>query len=115
MIGPNSPLYWVKKCVEFLCSDKERRAKILTGLNFYGNDYTPDGGGPIVGAQFINLIKNLKGKMHYDADSGENYFDVKYVLIFKDNKNFSYFFVGILMENILFSFQHYFQFKNGCN
>lgn len=56
-----------------------KRGKILTGFNFYGNDYTPDGGGPIVGHQYITLLKSFKGKMHYDEDSAENYFDVKYV------------------------------------
>lgn len=75
--GPNSPLYWVKKCIEYLTTDMTKRGKILTGFNFYGNDYTPDGGGPIVGHQYINLLKSFKGKMQYDSDSGENYFDVK--------------------------------------
>ncbi|GLV39421.1 uncharacterized protein CBL_13300 [Carabus blaptoides fortunei] len=75
--GPNSPIRWVKLCVEYLSPDKQKREKILTGLNFYGNDYTPDGGGPIIGHQYISLLKNLKGKLQYDKESAESFFDVK--------------------------------------
>ena len=51
--GPNSPLSWMKKCVENLVPNPNspNRKKILLGLNFYGNDYTPGGGGPIVSHQ----------------------------------------------------------------
>ena len=43
--GPNSPLPWVKKCIRMLDPDSVFNAKFLLGLNFYGNDYTPAGGG----------------------------------------------------------------------
>ncbi len=48
--GPNSPLLWMQLCVETLAPDaqSDNRRKILLGLNFYGNDYVPGGGGPIV-------------------------------------------------------------------
>jgi len=52
--GPNSPVEWIKQCVEVLVPEKSssKRKKILLGLNFYGNDYNADGGGgPIVGKQ----------------------------------------------------------------
>ena len=51
--GPNSPVDWMKQCVEALVPDptSPHRRKILLGLNFYGNDYVPSGGGPIVGHQ----------------------------------------------------------------
>lgn len=49
--GPNSPVEWLQQCVELLCDKGKNREKILLGLNFYGNDYMPGGGGPILGSQ----------------------------------------------------------------
>lgn len=51
--GPNSPISWIKACVEHLVPDplSPNRRKILLGLNFYGNDYRFGGGGPIIGSQ----------------------------------------------------------------
>jgi len=54
--GPNSPLPWVKKCVETLDPDGVFNSKLLLGLNFYGNDYTATGGGPILGRDFVKLL-----------------------------------------------------------
>ncbi|XP_046630112.1 chitinase domain-containing protein 1 [Neodiprion virginianus] len=77
--GPNSPVDWVRQCVERLLPDARdpRRAQILLGLNFYGNDYTIDGGGPIVGHQYLNLLQNYKGKLKWDNTSAEHYFSFK--------------------------------------
>lgn len=77
--GPNSPLTWVRNCVERLVphSDDSKRSKILLGLNFYGNDYTPMGGGPIVNQQYISLLKQSHGRIQYDQNSGEHYFELK--------------------------------------
>lgn len=77
--GPNSPLTWVRNCVERLIPrpDDSRRSKILLGLNFYGNDYTPMGGGPIVNHQYISLLKQYHGRLQYDQNSGEHYFELK--------------------------------------
>jgi chitinase domain-containing protein 1 len=77
--GPNSPLTWVRSCVEKLVphSDDPRRSKILIGLNFYGNDYTPMGGGPIVSHQYISLVKQSRGRLQYDQNSAEHYFELK--------------------------------------
>ncbi|XP_036343686.1 chitinase domain-containing protein 1-like, partial [Rhagoletis pomonella] len=60
--GANSPLYWVRQSVELLAPAKShdaktKRRKILLGLNMYGNDYTPDGGGPIVAGQYLKLLQ----------------------------------------------------------
>ena len=51
--GPNSPLSWMESCVLALAPEDnpEVRQKILLGLNFYGNEYSAGGGGPIVGNQ----------------------------------------------------------------
>ena len=46
--GPNSPIKWIRKCVETLDPNNYHREKILLGLNFYGYDYTSEGGNPIV-------------------------------------------------------------------
>lgn len=77
--GPNSPLTWVRNCVEKLVphSDVAQRSKILIGLNFYGNDYTPTGGGPIVNNQYISLLKESHGRLQYDQSSAEHYFELK--------------------------------------
>jgi chitinase domain-containing protein 1 len=77
--GPNSPLTWIRNCVEKLAphSDDPRRSKILIGLNFYGNDYTPMGGGPIVNHQYISLLKQSRGRLQYDRSSAEHYFELK--------------------------------------
>ncbi|XP_048510676.1 chitinase domain-containing protein 1 isoform X2 [Athalia rosae] len=77
--GPNSPIDWVRQCVERLLPDARdpRRAQILLGLNFYGNDYTIDGGGPIVGHQYLNLLQSYKGKLKWDNSSAEHFFSFK--------------------------------------
>lgn len=80
--GANAPLYWVHNAVEHICPSttenrKEKRAKILLGLNFYGNDYTPEGGQAIVGHEYINLLKFVKGRLQLDDQDKENFFEVK--------------------------------------
>lgn len=77
--GPNSPLPWIRKCVEMLVpqADDALRAKIFLGLNFYGNDYTSTGGGPIVGSQYIDILRNGKPKFQWDDKSAEHFFTYK--------------------------------------
>lgn len=68
----------MEDCITSLSSDEDRRDKILTGLNFYGNNYSPRGGGPIVGHEYLKVLELFKGKLNYDPESSENYFEVKY-------------------------------------
>lgn len=76
--GPNSPLPWVRECVKRLVpEDGKRREKIWLGLNFYGNDYTTSGGGPILGRDMLGLLKDYKGKLKFDDASVENFFEVR--------------------------------------
>ncbi|CAB3380374.1 Hypothetical predicted protein [Cloeon dipterum] len=79
--GPSSPLPWMKDCVEGLVpdSDDENRRKILLGLNFYGMDFTINGGGPILGRDFIKILDNVKPneKLKYDDNSEENFIELK--------------------------------------
>ncbi|KFO84288.1 Chitinase domain-containing protein 1, partial [Buceros rhinoceros silvestris] len=51
--GPNSPLPWVRACVQVLDPNSKWRNKILLGLNFYGMDYSALGasGEPILGGR----------------------------------------------------------------
>lgn len=75
--GPNAPLKWVEDCIQSLSDDNESTAKILTGLNFYGMDYNPSGGGPIVNHDYLKKVAALKGKIQYDSKSAENFLEVK--------------------------------------
>lgn len=56
--GPNSPIDWVRQCVELLDPKATVRSKILIGLNFYGFDYTADGGAHVLGNSFIQMLKD---------------------------------------------------------
>uniref|UniRef100_A0A674HUZ6 Chitinase domain-containing protein 1 n=1 Tax=Taeniopygia guttata TaxID=59729 RepID=A0A674HUZ6_TAEGU len=62
--GPNSPLPWVRACVEVLDPDSKWRNKILLGLNFYGMDYSALGtsGEPILGSS--NKIQRTEETAH---------------------------------------------------
>lgn len=77
--GPNSPLEWIKNCVELLVpeNDESQRKKLLLGFNFYGNDYTSTGGGPLLGTQYAEIVQKFKPKFVWDEVSGEHLFEYK--------------------------------------
>lgn len=77
--GPNAPINWIKECIDALVPDPESdlRSKLLMGMNLYGNDYTPNGGGPIIGSQYVDIIKSHKPKLKWDESSQEHYFEYK--------------------------------------
>ncbi|XP_076457147.1 chitinase domain-containing protein 1-like [Babylonia areolata] len=78
--GPNGPLPWVRQCVEALTptADKQHRAKILLGLNFYGTHYIVGTKvEPILGTQLVEVLKKQKPVITWDAQSAEHIFDFK--------------------------------------
>ncbi|CAG2204650.1 CHID1 [Mytilus edulis] len=76
--GPNSPILWMKQCVEAIDPKATNRKKILLGLNFYGNEYHAGGGGPILGHQFIEILKKQKPKFNWDANVAEHIGEYKH-------------------------------------
>lgn len=75
--GPNSPIAWVRECVELL-EPGQFRAKILLGLNFYGFSYSSTGGGHILGGQLVELLARHKGAtFRWDSEAGEHFVEVK--------------------------------------
>ncbi|CAG9773867.1 unnamed protein product [Ceutorhynchus assimilis] len=57
--GPNAPINWIEDTISAISLNETRRKKILMGLNFYGNDYTANGGGPIVGHEYIKILEQF--------------------------------------------------------
>lgn len=77
--GPNSPFDWIRECVNYLVPDQDdgKRSKILMGMNFYGNHYTPRGGGPIIGHRYLELLQDYNDELRWDKESKEHYFEIK--------------------------------------
>lgn len=95
----------MREAVEHICPDDAdevaaKRAKILMGFNLYGNDFTPDGGGSIVGGQFIELVKHVKGRLRIDEGNVENFFEAKWV-----SKRIYYIWRSIQCEIVVYDFR----------
>lgn len=80
----NAPLFWVKRNIQYLTSEKKYRAKILVGINFYGYKYEMDlkkgsllnQPEPVTGNQLIQLIteKNSDWKINFEEKNKEHLF-----------------------------------------
>ncbi|CAH1967926.1 unnamed protein product [Acanthoscelides obtectus] len=82
--GPNAPIDWIEDCIKSLTPHKAQRKKILTGLNFYGNDFTiARGGSPIVSHEYIDRLKKhiSNGKLQYDSKVAEHWFDYTFSIV----------------------------------
>lgn len=77
ILGPNAPIKWIEDCVKLVAPDSKKRDKLFTGMNFYGYEYTPSGGGAIINNDYIKLLKSYKGKLDKDEKSEEHYFELK--------------------------------------
>lgn len=67
----------MEDAAKVLAPIKEKRDKVLLGFNFYGYDYPPTGGGPIINHEYIKTLKDYKVKFEIDEKSVEHYFQVK--------------------------------------
>ncbi|XP_077901388.1 chitinase domain-containing protein 1 isoform X1 [Ictidomys tridecemlineatus] len=77
--GPNAPLSWVRACVQALDPKSKWRSKILLGLNFYGMDYaaSKDAREPVIGARYIQTLKDHRPRMVWDSQAAEHFFEYK--------------------------------------
>jgi len=76
--GPNSPLPWMKRCVELLDPKSLYRSKILMGLNFYGFDYTSQGGGHVLGRDLVQFLEKVSNpKFQFDPETEEHFVELK--------------------------------------
>lgn len=76
--GPNSPIDWMERCVKLIDPEAKFRKKILMGLNFYGFDYTSQGGGHILGRDLIKYLEKLpSSKFTYIPESAEHFIEFK--------------------------------------
>ncbi|MBN3294952.1 CHID1 protein, partial [Amia calva] len=76
--GPSAPVSWVRSCVEALDPQARWRHKILLGLNFYGMDFTQQGGAePVLGGRYLELLKQFKPRIVWDEQAAEHSFEYK--------------------------------------
>lgn len=58
------------------CRQSVKPEQVLLGLNFYGNDYIqPFGGGPIIGHEYLSLLKTHDPIIRWDQKTKEHIFD----------------------------------------
>lgn len=80
--GANSPLFWAEQSIDYITPPfdqdvRKKRKKILMGMNMYGMDYTGDGGGPLLGKDYIKLLQTYKKRLDYDDFHVEHFFEPK--------------------------------------
>lgn len=87
--GPSAPFPWLQACLHLLLGGNQKdsahvddpdeddsASKVLMGLNFYGNDFMlPKGGGPIIGHEYVSLLRKHKPTLLWDEKAKEHYFE----------------------------------------
>ncbi|ORY48020.1 hypothetical protein BCR33DRAFT_695843 [Rhizoclosmatium globosum] len=75
--GPNAPIEWVIANILRLCPEENPadRAKLLVGLNLYGNDYSENGHESIVGKKYIELLEAHEPALVWNKDVLEATFE----------------------------------------
>ncbi|KAJ1550941.1 Chitinase domain-containing protein 1, partial [Nowakowskiella sp. JEL0078] len=72
--GPSSPSGWMEDAVFNLAPTEVNREKILLGLNMYGMDWSQGYGKPLLGKDYLKILKTHNPKIHWDDDDEESYF-----------------------------------------
>ena len=67
-------MYSLMTVIGMLCRVDSRPEQVLLGLNFYGNDYIPTGGGPLLGHEYIELLKKYNSTLIWDKKTQEHVF-----------------------------------------
>lgn len=91
--GPNAPLKWIHSTLQILFDGDPQNLskKIFIGINFYGNDFVVSGGlggGPIVGREYLSLLKQHRPQLQWEKNSEEHFFlytdnqDVNHVVFY---------------------------------
>ncbi|XP_077451716.1 chitinase domain-containing protein 1 [Stigmatopora argus] len=75
--GPNSPLPWLKECILQLAPSTEWRSKILLGVNLYGVDFANQQTEPVIGREYIEILREHKPKIVWDDLASEHFFAYK--------------------------------------
>ena len=70
----------MEKCVKGIDPGGSNRARILLGLNFYGFAYTAEGGGHILGRDFVEHLKKVPktAKLKWDKDAAEHFVEIRF-------------------------------------
>ena len=59
-----------------MCRGESGSEQVLLGLNFYGNDYSlPAGGGPLIGHEYLSLLRTHTPALIWDKKVKEHVFD----------------------------------------
>eukprot|EP00741_Cyanophora_paradoxa_P008827 tig00001376_g8544.t1 len=71
--GFNAPLPWVRAAVEALAPEAgPARHQLLTGIPFYGYEYSEAGAGPVVAHEFLSRVQQHRPEFRWDERASEH-------------------------------------------